>query len=238
LSLRKKLLLLDLALVAVVAVLAAQVRDRWTEARKRTEAMFSRPLKQFAPPPYAALPVVRPITAAAYSEVAMKYLFSADRDPTVIVEPPKEKPMPDLPVYYGIMNLNDGITAIMSPKADQPSQGIRFGEKVGEFTLVSIDGDEVTLEWDGKTVTKNVSELRPRPDAARAVPVRAASTPQTPQPQQPAAHVEARPGGDLGGGFRACLPGDSSPAGTQAEGWRKVLIPTPMGNACHWERGQ
>ena len=151
---KKKLILLDLALAAIVSVLALQVRDRWFEARKRSDAMFQQALKQLPPPPYSPLPVVPGVTAAAYSAVALKYPFSADRNPTVVVEPPKEAPMPPLPVYYGIMALTDSETAIMSARSGEPSQWIHFGEKVGEFTLLAVEDDEVTLEWNGKTVTR------------------------------------------------------------------------------------
>ena len=232
---RKKMLLLDLALLATVIVLALEVRDKWFETRKRSEVMFRQALKQFPPPPYSPLPSVPGVTAASYSEVAMKDPFSSDRNPTVVVEPPKEKPMPELPVYYGIMNLNDGETAIMSARNGEPSMGVHFGEKVGEFTLVAVEDDQVTLEWNGKTVKKKVSELRPRADAGRAAVARTVEAPPPPPKAQPAvSHGEASPWEDLGGGLRSCRPGDDSPAGTQKDGWRKVVVVTPMGNACHW----
>ncbi len=232
---KKKLLLLDLALAATVVVLAMQVRDKWLEAQKRSEVMFHQKLKSFPPPPHSPLPEVPSVTAASYSAVAMKYLFSADRNPTVIVEPPKEKPMPPLPVYYGMMSLSDGATVIMSAKQGEPSQGIHFGEKVGEFTLVDVEDDQVTLEWNNKTVTKKISELRPQVGMTQA----AAKTSDTPRPAaqpQPAARVEAGPWQEVGPGLRACRPGDASPAGTTKDGWKKVLVVTPMGNACHWEQ--
>jgi len=234
--LRKKLLLLDLALAAIVFVLGDQVREKWLEAQKRSEVMLGHVLKQLPPPPYFAQPAVPGVTAASYSAVALKYPFSPDRNPTVIVEPPKEPPMPPLPVYYGIMTLADGETAIMSVKAGDPSQGIHFGEKVGEFTLLAVEDDVVTLEWNGKTVTKKVSELRPHGDTGRAAPAPARS--ETPRPvQSVGSKVEAGPWDEIGPNLRACRPGDDSPAGSQKDGWRKVLVPTPMGASCHWERG-
>ncbi len=234
---KKKLLLLDLALAVVVFVLIGQVRDRWSEARKRSDVMFGQALKQLPAPPYSPLPAVSGVTAAGYSAVALKYPFSPDRNPTVVVEPPKEPPMPPLPIFYGIMTLADGETAIMSAKMGEPSLGIHFGEKVGEFTLVAVEDDVVTLEWNGKTVIKKVSDLRPHGDAGRAAPaVRSAET--TPRPVlQPGSKVEASPWDEIGPNLRACRPGDSSPAGSQKDGWRKVMVPTPMGASCHWELG-
>jgi hypothetical protein len=235
--LKKKLIVLDLVLAAIVFVLGVQARDRWLEARKRSEVMFSQALKPLPPPPYSPLPGVPAVTAAAYSAVALKDPFSADRNPTVVVEPPKEPPMPPLPIYYGIMSLSDGDTAIMSARSGEPSQGIHFGEKVGEFTLLAVEDDEVTLEWNGKTVTRKIAELRPRADAGRAA-VAARSAEAAPKAQQqPAGKVEASPWDEIGPNLRACRLGDDSPAGTQKDGWKKVLVPTPMGASCHWELG-
>ncbi len=234
---KKKLLLLDLALAVVVFVLVGQVRDRWLEARKRSEVMFGKALKQLPPPPYSALAAVPGVTAASYSAVALKYPFSPDRNPTVVVEPPKEPPMPPLPIYYGIMTLADGETAIMSAKMGDPSLGIHFGEKVGEFTLVDVEDDVVTLQWNGKTVIKKVSELRPRGDMGRAAPAARSTETTAKAVQQPGSKVEASPWDEIGPNLRACRPGDSSPAGSEKDGWRKVMVPTPMGASCHWEKG-
>jgi len=232
--LKKKLIVLDLVLAAIVFVLGVQARDRWLEARKRSEVMFSQALKPLPPPPYSPLPGVPAVTAAAYSAVALKDPFSADRNPTVVVEPPKEPPMPPLPIYYGIMSLSDGDTAIMSARSGEPSQGIHFGEKVGEFTLLAVEDDNVTLQWNGKTVTKKVTELRPPAETSRAASRSAEASPS--KTQQPLAPADASPSDDIGGGARACRKGDDSPAGTLKDGWKKVLIMTPMGNGCHWER--
>ena len=47
--------------------------------------------------------------------------------------------------------------------------------------------------------------------------------------------VQAKPSDTvIGEGSKACLPGDDSPAGTVAEGYKKVLEPTPFGVACRW----
>ena len=235
-SLKNKLLLLDLVLAVLVAGLAAQVRDRWLKAQQRSEVMLHQTLKPVPQPPYSALPAVRSVTAASYSAVAMKYPFSPDRNPTVAVEPPKEAPMPELPVYYGMMTLPDGETAIMSAKPGEPSEGIHFGEQVGEFTLLDIQDDEVTLEWNGKTVTKPLSALKPRQPAAHVAAARAVSESAQPKMQQTSAHVDAKPWDDIGPNLKACRPGDESPAGTESDGWRKVVVRTPMGDNCHWEK--
>ncbi len=233
---KKKLLLLNLVLLALVAVLGERVRQRWLEARKREAAVLGRPVKQLPPPPYSALPPVKPVAAAEYVEVAQQMLFSADRNPTVIVEVAPPPPMPKLPVYYGLINLGNGPFAIMSAKPGEEHKEVRFGESIGEFKLVSIGRGQIVLEWRGEKVTRKIEELIERaPTEASAPP------PPAPAPQpKPVANLVAPekktgPGIDVGAGHRACQPGDTSPAGTIMDGYRKVERDSPFGKMCQWE---
>jgi mannose-6-phosphate isomerase-like protein (cupin superfamily) len=46
----------------------------------------------------------------------------------------------------------------------------------------------------------------------------------------------ARPGADLGDGYRSCLAGDNSPSGSVVDGYRKVMSTSPFGVSCGWEK--
>jgi mannose-6-phosphate isomerase-like protein (cupin superfamily) len=46
----------------------------------------------------------------------------------------------------------------------------------------------------------------------------------------------SRPGADVGQGYRSCLPGDDSPSGTVADGYRKLSSSSPFGVSCGWEK--
>lgn len=48
----------------------------------------------------------------------------------------------------------------------------------------------------------------------------------------------ARPGADVGQGYRSCVPGDNSPSGTIVDGYRKVMTKSPFGVSCGWEKSQ
>jgi mannose-6-phosphate isomerase-like protein (cupin superfamily) len=48
----------------------------------------------------------------------------------------------------------------------------------------------------------------------------------------------ARPGADVGLGYRGCVAGDNSPAGTIVDGFRKVVTTSPFGVSCGWEKVQ
>lgn len=236
----RRLILLDLALVALIALAGWRLRQNWLEARQRESVVLRVPQKPQPPPPYAPLPRVEPLAAAAYLDVAQKMLFSADRNPAVVVEAAKPKPLPAFPVAHGVLNLGDGPVAILSEKPGSPHRGYQPGEKIGEFKLVAVDPRELVFEWEGQRIAKKVDELRERtPSApgaastAAAEPARSAAveaTSTTVAPERPLG-----PGESAGGGVRACQPGDSTPPGTVVDGMRKMVSVSPFGKVCRWE---
>jgi hypothetical protein len=242
--LKRKLVSLDLALVLAIGAVSWRLREDWVAARAREQKL--RETHRAAQSAVASVPAApEPVTATGYADIAQKMLFSKDRNPTVVIEPapaPPPKPMPPLPVLYGVMSLLDGPTVIMSERRDTPHEGVRTGDKVGEFTLVAVTRDEITLEWDGKEITKQIDEMidrsakepaQPPPDTVRGQ--RPAVTTISQPPAQPQ-RADSVPGVDVGKGMRSCLPGDTSPAGTVSNGFRKVVNPTPFGQQCHWEQ--
>ena len=148
--------------------------------------------------------------------------------------------MPQLPVAYGVMNLGDGPTAILSEKPGAQHRSYRAGEKVGPFKLVALNNRELVLEWEGKYVKKTIEELTDRkPIVVQQAEPAAASTPNAPAQQQittlSGEAKPAAPGVDIGASARGCTPGDTSPAGTVQDGFRKVIAKTPFGDTCRWE---
>jgi hypothetical protein len=240
----RKILLLNLALLALAGALFWLLRTRWLEAEAHQRAIFARMAvgRPPLPPPPAVPPT--PVRPSDYFDVVQKTLFSKDRNPTVVIEvpPPKpEPPVPPLPVYHGQMAIGDPVVFLSTPPSvDQKSY--RPGEKVGPFDLVSFDREKITLQWNGKTLERKLADI-----AAKEPP---------PQQQQPAAAAAARPavslsgpaqtdlsekknpalGNDTGGGFRACVAGDATPAGTVLEGYKKVVSRGMFGEVCRWEQ--
>ena len=243
---------MNFVLLLAVGAATWRLREDWIAARVRERALLHQTVKPLLPPPVIFTKPVEPVVATSYAEIVQKMLFSKDRNPTVVIPvapPPAPKPMPPLPLLYGVMNLVDGTTAIMSEKAGAKHRGVRLGEKVGEFTLVAVTRDEITLDWEGKEINKRIEEMIDRgapasgppppgpPNGSRPTsgPAPANSAQPQPPPPQPPPKGEAAPGSDIGNGKRACNAGDTSPAGTQSGGFRKALYPTPFGNACQWE---
>lgn len=245
----RRLWVLNFVLLLAVGAATWRLREDWIAARLRERALLHQTVKPLLPPPVLFTKPAEPVAAISYADIVQKMLFSKDRNPTVVIPvapPPAPKPMPPLPLLYGVMNLVDGTTVIMSEKTGAKHRGIRLGEKVGEFTLVAVTRDDITLDWEGKEITKRLEEIidrggpasGPAPsgpsDASRPTSA-AAPNPVQPQPPPPP-KGEAAPGSDIGNGKRACNAGDTSPAGTESGGYRKKLYPTPFGDACQWEQ--
>jgi len=238
-----KLRLLDLALLVLAGLLGWQVRREWMDSHARDLALVHGSLPPAKVRGLTPLDKVDPLTAATYIEIALKNLFSQDRNPNVIVDPPKpapEKPVPPFPVAHGVM-LWDGIppTIVLSEKAGGPQKGYQAGEAIGQWKLVSVDSSFVDLEWDGKEFKKRIDELIDRTPIAEAsqpaAPSKPAPAAAAPKPLSSSAHTGHAAEMGAGSGLKACYPDDPSPEGTVVDGMKKVISATPFGNVCRWE---
>jgi hypothetical protein len=235
--LKPKLIALNVLLLAALAVIAWEGRARWRDAQAERQAnLNAKParaaLKTLPPaaPPAAAQPV-------QYADVATKDLFAKDRNPNVIIDPPKievPKPMPALPVVYGVLGLPSGTKAIMAAKKGGAGKSVHEGDEVGEFKIVSLDPKNVIFDWDGTQVSRKIDDLMDRSiaEAAPPGPAIAAAPPPKPVTPGPAKTDDATKQAE-----KPCVPGDNSPAGTVVDGYRKAFAAatTPFGPmGCHW----
>lgn len=243
---KRSILLLNLLLAAALIAGSMELRRRWLEARDREAKLLAVKPVTVTPTgvtPPAANPSGK-IQPAQYFEVAERFLFARDRNPNVIIEKKPEPPpkvMPNFPVVHGVLDVGMGPTVYMTlDQSKEKQQGFRLGDKVGEFTLRAASQKEVTFEWEGKQVTKSLDELRPKfvesaqPVEQPRMNANVNSVPVAP-PQRPPENVRPAPGADIGGGRKGCLPGDTSPAGTVADGYKKVSYAYAFGPICYWE---
>jgi hypothetical protein len=261
--LKFKFIALNTLLLIAILAIVWQARARWREAQLRREANLNVAVRPVPLPPLAPVPKPDTPPAARYADVATKDLFAKDRNPVVIVDPPKiEKPkeMPPLPVVFGVLALPSGTRAIMAERKNEPSLPVHQGDTVGEFTIVSLDPRNVTFGWEGKQISRKIDDLIDRsgpPNNAgagaanpqAAAPVQVNSQPQQQFQQQQSSPVQTgnvQPGaatigieiGAPGHSERACTPGDGSPAGTVIDGYKKTTASSPFGIICRWVPAQ
>jgi hypothetical protein len=146
----RKIWLLNFALLTLCGVLGWQLRLRLIAGHSQQRQFLSQPPRAGAVIPPAPLPPLAPASPADYVEVAQKMLFSKDRNPNVIVQPPPHPPppppMPALPVYYGQMALGQPVVLLaVTPTTEQKSY--HAGEDVGKFKVVAWDSESITLNW-------------------------------------------------------------------------------------------
>src|SRR5690242_11970701 len=159
---KRRLLFLNVLLLGATAGGVYMLKERAEQAKTHELQVLNHKIPVAPPPAIAPVPYPAPVAATTYIDVATKVLFSKDRSPNPIVDPPKpvpEKKMPPLPFAYGIMDFGAGPTIIMAEKSGMPHHGYHIGDKVGEFKLLAVNGRELTLDWDGKEIKKKLEEL-------------------------------------------------------------------------------
>jgi hypothetical protein len=237
------MMLLNGLLLAGLAAVVWQGSVRWSEAQAARDATLHARVKALPPPPITPAPKPEPVAAAKYAEVADKNLFSKDRNATIVVEAPKveaPKPMPPLPVVYGVMGLPSGTKAIMSEKAGAPSTTIRAGDTIGEFKIAALDPQNVTFDWNGKQIERRIDDLIDRsntqaPQGGQPAAAPAAGAAAPPPPQAVNNNPTSRDVGvTLSATARACIPGDTSPPGAVVDGYKKVVSQSIFGTVCRW----
>ena len=229
-------MLLNLLLLALVALAAWQLRERWLRAREAEKKILSEPIKPVALPAVTPAAPPPPVTAANYMEVASRTLFSSDRNPEVVVTPPPAPVMPPLPFAHGMMTIEGKTIVIMSVKTGAPHHGYSPGDTIGDFKFIGVQGNVLTFDWNGQKVVRGFEDLREKNPAATAQ--NAAPPASAPPPTTTIEVVKSAlgPGAkDEGSGNRNCVPNDSSPSGTVVDGYKKIVQTTPFGAACRWE---
>jgi hypothetical protein len=234
----RRLFYLNALLLLVSIGLGMRLRMLWQDAREREVMVRLNEINRPHYTPGRPSPQVQSVNAMNYSDVAMRMLFSRDRNPTVIedVPPPKpEPPAPPFPKSNGVMMWLDP-RVILTAHPGDGQKIYKFGDKVGDWEIVKFDSKTITLKWNDKEITKDLADLidnnpiaAPTQANAPPSPVGAGATVKT------SGDGASKPDIDLGNGTRACAPGDSAPNGQIVDGMKKIVIANPFGVSCHWE---
>jgi hypothetical protein len=236
--LNRKLLILDVVLAAVAVYAGFQFHSQWLAAKAREAAVLNRKPAPLPAPHFTPLATAPAVLSAGYADIAQKLLFDRSRNSTVVVEvppPPPPKPVPPLPVYHGMMNIGDGPAAILSVNATSAQMEIHPGETIGPFKLVDVTTQEIALEWDGKIIRKTVDEILDRATRQVVADANAPAPAAAPAPVLPVIKTALGPGDDTGRGDKVCQANDSTPDDAVVDGYKKVSLKTPFGNACRWD---
>ncbi|MGI8991772.1 MAG: hypothetical protein ACR2I2_19605 [Bryobacteraceae bacterium] len=229
---KRRLLLLNVALAALIGLAAWRLHERWIAENTHEQAVLQHAAKIAPPPPITPVPAPKPLSGAAYGDIAQKDLFARDRNPVVVIDPPvvvPPKPMPPLPLFYGVMNLPSGPIAIMSEKPNTKHMGVHSGDKVGEFTVLALDARQIEFEWDGKKIVRNVNELIDRSAQNTAAPAPTVSAPAVTPPQPTVAPGNAAPGQVAGIPPAAVATDDGSYREKDKDGRTWLYRQTPFG---------
>lgn len=239
---KQKLLLLDLLLAALVVYAGLTLKNRWDASHQREMAFLALRVPQIPAPAMAPLPGVNPAKAATYLDVAQKMLFARDRNPNVIYDPPPPPPppppVPAVPRAHGVMQLGATPTVILSEVAGGPHKSYRPGDEIGPFKLLAVNNTHILFEWKGLRILKTIEEITDRsgpPSAGGEAAKNASSAATTVEPTKDPEPAKEGPSNiDMGNDSKACVAGDTSPAGAVVNGMRKVVQSTPFGNSCRW----
>jgi len=241
----RKLVLLNLALAAALFFIGRVLHDRWREGEARREKVEHVKIVAAPMPPLTPRPMVQPLAATAYVDVAQKVLFSKDRNPDVIPPPPPPPApppkIPPFPAAHGVM-LWPNVPPSIILSIGGAEQGVyRVGDRVGEFEIAGIDERHLTLTWKGQTFVKNISDLEALAAEPRE-PDRQATAKAPPQPVSapPPVVPQNAPGitMDPEGRMKTCDVTDTNPMGTVIDGYKKIPLVNPMapgGHFCLWQ---
>jgi mannose-6-phosphate isomerase-like protein (cupin superfamily) len=136
----------------------------------------------------------------------------------------------DRVTYLVIRTDNAASSASVAPVSNgkPPALGVDLGS--GFRACAPGDNSPDGTVVDGHTKMVSRSFLGPsclwKPEAS----------PETAATGSTANERTARPGTDVGDGYRSCVAGDNSPSGTIVDGYRKLMSTSPFGVSCGWEK--
>src|SRR4051794_13100866 len=144
----RRLLILNLALVVILAAGVLRVRRAWMEF----EAMHRIDSVKADTEPARTLPAAKSATAAEeWTEISVKDPFSFDRSDVSIVAPKPSAPTDPKPVLFGTMSIGNEWIAMLAPGqgGNRASRPIKVGESMGSWQVVEIREKAVVVAGNG-----------------------------------------------------------------------------------------
>lgn len=146
----RRLLILDLVLVAVLVAGTLRVRRSWQEFEGAHRVAAVQPDRE----PVPALSGSALVTAAAqdWTDISVKNPFSFDRNDIAIVAPTQATPTTPKPVLFGVMSIGNEKIAMLSPgQSGRASRPVKVGESVDSWQVVEIADKSVVVTAENGT---------------------------------------------------------------------------------------
>lgn len=237
----------DFALFALLAWISWDFLSKYRQSAGRDsifEAASTGSQESVSP----GLPQPSTVRAADYGAIAASLFFvpqgggaTGDAPPPVVEAPPGP-----LPVLFGVADLGDGPSALLSPRRGERARWTSPGEMIGEYRLQEISAGHLEFTRNGRRF------------AATPVELRAGSARRTESRRAPAAAHRQQAGGATRGGIGSARlsttatayrigtefrPGrfaadaaDGASDGTVFRGYVRRVRQTPFGEQHWWEK--
>ncbi len=161
----KKLLLLNLILVASVAVLAQRLVSSWSEFREEDPQT---PRAETRPPETTSLPVLESAEPLSqFLVIAERNLFSAERAPQAPADEAEEEKPPEMPVepkLISVFSLGDEREAVLQVfegrrgRQQASEQVVQVGDNVQGYTVNTIEDTYLVMSWGDQNLTIELSD--------------------------------------------------------------------------------
>ncbi|HYR89050.1 MAG TPA: hypothetical protein VE422_33555 [Terriglobia bacterium] len=208
----RRLLILNLVLVAVLVAAAVRFHNSWIMFRATHEAGAIQPQAESLPR-IVSTAVPNSAAPADWTDIPSRNPFSFDRTDIAILEPkappaPPPVPLGPKPILFGTVNLGKDNTAVVAPgqpAGNRNSKSMKVGEVIDGWKIVEISDKSIVIEANSvkETVIMNdpsalvqrdhtrtlasapaVNVLPVTPAAAAPPPSTATSQPGAAQPQR------------------------------------------------------
>ena len=240
---KRKLVLLNIALLATAGLLAWSLLGQWRQFE--AEHGLDRPDPGSGSPSAASEGPPPPTFASSFAAIVDHHLFNLDRSndlPEELSDQPQEELHP-APVLMGMMGLGGEEVALMVPGGSGSSGGLYRRLKVGEaldgYTLVRIETDRVVMKIGDREVGVGMDRRsrKPRRTARTAAPATSSAPSTTGVGAGSSSGNRRRSSSSRRSGRSARQRATdlmNTPVGTVREGKRLIEQQTPFGPVRVW----
>ncbi len=168
----RRLVILDLALVLMLALSIAQFRQDWLAYQSAHQVSAIQPMAE--DPPSLAVANIPNSSAADWTEIASRDPFSFDRNDIPIVAVSEQpKVVGPRPILFGTMSLGDGRIAMVGPgqPGNRSYRPMKVGEVIDGWSIAQIDEKSIVVEANAiqETVVMNDPSAQLQRDHTRTL---------------------------------------------------------------------